>query len=397
MSNANLTSGTDSGDADGLLESITVKKSYADVRAGSEQFKMLNDDFAQLASMNLVDDDDYCYTLFMKSPLFDNTTFLCNALNTLYAEKYKDLLEKYPGILPWLTCCVSFCLARSEADLKLECNDNMKVIRPSTSSVFTLITKRKSASRKESFGSSGSSLDAGAEKKKAKLSAAQNPLFDHPIYKTHKVLFNIGKCASYCVPADFGALFMVPSLSNVTRQSNGKSSTVMGLRTMLTRPIIASLQSRSVKQYHYYNLCNVDFIIDVIKAMTNLEVKFNVISAGTMKDVRMLNIFNKSDRRGESVGANSELDPNLYYFVFINQFSTCAERKKTDVSLDLRCYYPTRYTIDVSMFELNETASENYKNTLSAKENELDDIYTKYRDIVENSEGANDVVDAFSL
>lgn len=350
---------------DSAAVKLGLIKSINELKQNDEHFITLQEDLKQIHEMTLVDDEKYLHSLYVKSSAFTTKEFLCNYLIRLYSSKYEDLIIKYPSIQPWLAFCVATCVSYNEGHLKtLCCSDAIKTIRLSSASTFKLVTKRRAPQDNENA-------------KRAKLPDIQNPLFENAIYTTHKILFNIGSCANYCVPSEFGSLFLSMMVGNVSRISSGnQKETVEGYKATLTRTIICSLQSRETTEYPCYRVAYVEDLLNTVTKLTGHPVNFNQLSIGIKKTMMRRNMIGLN-LEPTKIQGDSQLAPNKHYFCMLNNFQATLVSAENQV-LSLRAYVNDRFEIDNSVFEPSDRELETYDHIIEKHCDELERKYAEY-------------------
>lgn len=366
----------ESAEAKSVTNKPRVFTSISDLKKQDEKLQKMQEDFIKVTKMTLTDDEEYLYTLHMKSPAFADKSYLCNLLSNLYRSKYPEIFELYPGMVPWIIFCISYCLSKNEDQLKSLCVvEAVRLIKTSSASICNLITKRKRPIN-----------DASATaNKRAKLVSVNNPFFKNPIYNEYKILFNIGECAKYSASTDFAPLFLTLVTSTVSRMNGNMKVREDGYRANFSKMIVASLQSRELQsqdnKYTAYNIAFVDELIYYISQMTKREIDFDNLNLGIKKNMLKYEILGKLDpQKIDGV----QLNPDDHYFCLFGNFQGTIN--KDNHSISLRAYSSIRYDLPNRHFELKEEKEAAITEIISAKYEELQAIYDKYENLLESQE-----------
>lgn len=362
------------GDIDDKNDAPALKllSTIGELKHKDPRLLMLQEDFKRICEMTLLDNEEYLYSLFLKSPAFTTVEFLCNYLVSLYSTKYAELIEKYPSIMPWLIFCIGICRSHNEANLKnLCCLDTVKQIRISQASPFKLVCKRRTPE------------DVSPEAKRAKMQSAQNPFYKNPIYVAHRVLFSIGRCANYCVPSEFAALFLNVTVGQVSKISSGNVKDVIkGFRGSLSRTIVCSLQSRET-EYTCYRVAFVDNLLEIMTKLTGYPINFNQLNIGIKKNMMRRNLIG-SNLDEVRIQGDSHLMPDKHYFCLMNNFQGTVSQTENPV-LSLRTYSNIRYDIENEVFEPREDKTLHYEQVLELHREKLEAQYEAYENELNES------------
>lgn len=361
-------------------EELTIVQPVSKLKTTDDRLAALQRDFKLVHEMTLTDDDEYMYSLYIKSAAFTNMEFLCSYLVSLYSTKYSELINAYPGVLPWLIFCVTMCRSRGEGRLRKMCSvDTVKSISLSQASAFKFVSRRRPAV---------DTADEDSESaKRARSSQVPHPFLKNTYYQSHRALFSIGRCANYCVPSDFASLFLSvsPGMVRLAISGSKEKSIVPGYRATLSRRVVCSLQSREIN-YTCYRVAYVDDLLATVAKVTGHPVNFDQLSIGikmSMTSVKLLG--NESDLEPYKMSSNN-LESDKHYFCVIDSFQGSLAKTRNDTdgqivktrSLALRSYTNERYEIKNEVFDPSDETLEKYNTILKNKEAELEKRYEEY-------------------
>lgn len=419
--------------------SITTALSQAEVEAifVTEQLKQ---DYETLRSMTLLDDETELDTLFMRHSNFSKPNFLYNFLFNRYDRKYRDLFERYPGTVYWLTFCLSTLITRSEGTLASVCSGNtaagaiLRPVRMPLFDTFTVSLNRrarkerqqaaaaaaaaaandnkktdenetadaaKTASSGEDGGSSGSANSAATKRSRgkddvggsghAKRVSSSHDRPTHPFYRisislTNRNLFEIGRMTEHCVPPEFGVLF-VHARPGVCVKINTSADRVPlnGIRGTLSRPVIAPLVSRQNRGFTFIHLHYTDSLVQMMCRMAEASAGSNTtVNLGTKLTMRVDNLAQSVVSRGEKFSEHKgpvTLDTPPF-LTAINQFQCTMLSGNL---LDVKAYSDTVYRIGSELAMRNDER-QLFEETYQETKEELLDELERYQDALEEYE-----------
>lgn len=362
------------------MEELTIVQTVNELKMKDERLATLQRDLKLIHEMTLMDDDEYMYSLYIKSAAFTNMEFLCSYLVNLYSTKYAELINAYPGVLPWLIFCVTMCRSRSEGRLRKMCSvDTVKSISLSQASAFKFVSRRRPA------------VDVATEDaesvKRARSNQVPHPFLKNSYYQTHRALFSIGRCANYCVPSDFASLFLSvsPGMVRLAISGSKDKSVVPGYRATLSRRVVCSLQSREIN-YTCYRVAYVDDLLATVAKVTGHPVNFDQLSIGIKMSMNSVKLLGTESELEPVKMSGSNLDPNMHYFCVIDNFQGSLAKARKDAdgtmmktrSLALRSYTNDRYEIKNEVFDPSDETLAKYTAILKNKEAELEQLYEEY-------------------
>jgi RNAse (barnase) inhibitor barstar len=332
--NTYLTNGGVSNRISGLIP-ITEAKSQNEV-IDEATIKMLREDFSKVSKMTLLDCEDSKYTLFIKQDAFEQQNYMTNLLSRMYRDKYKHLFDKYPGMWNWLMFCLTMLIYRSENELKLECQySNQSNLQLGSHESFGIL--------KRNYDRAFIRTSKNVKKPKTNL---KHPLLEEKYFIQHESLFSIGSMVKYCIPTDFAIIHMTTSLSNVIKIiTKTDKRVVMGLKGSFSKPILTTLEQRTVQQFKFYSGSNMDDVNDVISKMLDMPIEFNMFNIGTKEQKLFFNVTKETIPNSMSSN-NNELKDDSCYFGLITNFQCVGKQTK---QVDVRTYLNTLYEINKNL------------------------------------------------
>lgn len=362
--------GVESSGGNDIPENI---KAFNDCFPKNEREAMAAD-FSLLEKMNLIDNDDKLYTLFMHSPSFHNSKYYFEFMSSMYRDHYKELYEKYESLSVYVEFCLATIIFENEARLKSICISNTLRL-PNSGSKFTKMLRNK-----RNFQDTN---NAEPNAKISKMNKPKHPFFDTEFYKSNQTIFSIGKCMLYCIPPDFAALFVQIKSSMVNKMEKSTPIPVKGLKITFSRPIICLISGRVNKTYTFENLEHLTHLGSIISEMTGLTQMRDAFTFGNKKNLQMIHIATS-----KAIESPSKCYDSGFIMVVVNNMSGYKLSNDTFTS---RTYSDRIYRLDDDA-HLNENELADCTTNNEAKQQELDMIIVKYEEICDQYEKNESII-----
>lgn len=380
--------------------------------------EQLKQDYETLRSMTLLDDPTELDTIFMRHTNFTKSNFLYNFLFSRYDRKYRELFERYPGAVYWLTFCLATLVTRSEGMLATICSANSAagaILRPTRTPLFDTfsmpstkrsrkdrnLTKKSSATGEEDQTTEKKDETAAEDTNKRKRSdetnvtakrvsssyeKPQHPFYATSISLTNRSLFEIGRMTDHCVPPEFAVLF-VHARPGICVKINTSADRVPlnGIRGTISRPIVAPLVSRQNRGFTFIHLHFTDSLVQMMCRMADGNAgNNNTINLGTKLNMRVDNLAQSVVSRGENFsdhkGAVTLDSPP--FLTAINQFQCTM---LTGNLVEIKAYTDTVFRIGHEL-ELKTEERQLFEETFRRTKDELLDELERYQDALEEYE-----------
>lgn len=327
---------------------------------------VLREDFDAITKMNLIDDEDTLYTLFMKSPSFIDIEFMINFLINMYRVKYEDLYNRYPSLSIFTTFCLSVVLARSENNLKSICNAaSGNIPQGCTKSIFGMMSRKREAIY---INTDNTRMRFEVKKRKAQI---VHPLLSHSFYLEHKSVFNLGTLTRYCVPTEFSILFTTAKPGAVLKILSRDNKVMYdGIRGTFSRSVVIALQSKAVSTYVFTHAPFMNNIGELITDMTGLSTENDIFNVGIKRKAIFDNITTKTVTGAEKVNYTDG-----FYMGVLSTFMCVATDSKT---VDIRSYVERGYKLDDSVLDMDDKHIAHLEAINASKESELLKIIVEY-------------------
>lgn len=358
-------------------------------------FSELKNDFEALQKMNLVDDEAYLDELYYHNVLFPKNLFLFNNLIKLYKTRYANFLKKYKTLELYMLYCLASIIFRSELAFKKDCLAASKIEEIKLMSYDNIpdvcnfgARKRKLRLMKKQNATMETELnkptDDGGEEKKQKLDQSkktlQHPFFDLLFYKQHTVVFHLGECLKYCIPADFAQLQMTATFGTVTKIKAGSEKQMFdGLRLAFRKPIVTELSVRLGKSYSFLNCLGLSAIDEVIHQMTSFTSLSDSFSFGRKQDVKCRDLVKDIEAQLKTDATTDETNERI--IALVNNFSVFARKNKT---FACKSYSNIVQILDKSSVSISPDLEQVFNRELEMTSEQTDRIIDEYYEKLEN-------------
>jgi hypothetical protein len=269
-----------------LEETKTMQECYDDIK----EFEILRADIKKIQEMNLIDDEDYLYTLYMKQPGLSSPNYLYSLIVRLYCDKYSELFDAYPSLRVFLMFVTSFLCLRSEEELKRACGINAHVNIGGRHASFTTMSLN---TMKRRLNFDNCEYKATPEKK----AKSTHPFLNSSEFHRWRPLFEIGTMTKYILPSEFAILNCSLTKSQVRsygRQNDHSDTT--GLRGNLKIPIIVSLKTRTNQNYNFASFSSMGAIEKLITLMTSINADEEPNTFGSKMNMRICDVRDGSSK-----------------------------------------------------------------------------------------------------
>lgn len=273
------------------VDIVTVKSWSEAVK--SVQTEEMVKDLNEIKNMNLTDDEDYLFNMYVHSPGLSDQLTLVSFLGGLYEAKYSHLFEKYNSLIMWLYYVLYQSICRGLKNVVEDNSTHKEEISKNTFSKFITrkSLKRKMASHaKEMSGPSVPKIFKTNIEQPNILEGKKHIFYTTSVYTGNPEVFTIGKFINQLLPSDFAILSSSCTFrkSNIAMGNNAAEMVNCG-HIAFAQPILVQMFARSVRTYVFVGASNVEKLINAVKAMVNLEC-INGLTIGTLKEQTMSNL-----------------------------------------------------------------------------------------------------------
>lgn len=278
---------------------IVTVKSWSEA-VNSVQTEDMVRDLNEIKNMNLVDDEDYLFNMYVHSPGLSDQLTLVSFLGGLYEAKYPHLFEKYNSLIMWLYYVLYQSICKGLKNVVEDNSTHKEEISKNTFSKFITrkSLKRKMASHaKEMSGSSAPKIYKTTNNEQSSILEGKKHIFyTTSTYTGNTDVFTIGKFANQLLPSDFAILSSACTFrkSNIAMGNNAAEVVNCG-HIAFAQPILVQMYARSVRAFLFVGASNVEKLIEAVKAMVNLEC-INGLTIGTLKEQTMSNLDVSRDK-----------------------------------------------------------------------------------------------------
>lgn len=209
----------------------------------------LSRDFEQVRCMNLLDKESMD-VIFSYGPGFDlkDKRWVFNFLTGMYADKYADLMKKYPSLFTWLCFNILTLVFNKIATL-----EGIKA------GAYTGIPINNMNIQKRKRLRVGTTVNNNPTANSSNVS--DHPLLQSSIFNTYAAIFRISDLLKYAIPSDFGALHAIHTFSKKTIHSSGSNSVIRPcINVEINPPMVVDFITRKVKDFKFNNMTNHEMV-----------------------------------------------------------------------------------------------------------------------------------------
>lgn len=364
-----------------------VNMTYEDFKSEREcrlnaSYEALANDFSKITKMNLLDDDNMLYTLMVRHVAFDNKQYCFGALANLYRERYSDLYSKYDSLSVYIEYCLSTIIFTSESKLRSACITN--AVRLPNSGNFAGFSKIMRNKRKLET-TDGSTLDAKISRRSNnKQTMPRHPFYDSTFYKMKQILFSIGKCTEYCIPAEFSSLSFMSAQSTLNKLDKTTTTPYQGLKLTFPKPLVCILNTRDCKNFTFIDMEHMSNLAIILNEMTGKAVSPTSFSFGTKQKMEIINIADGRTMEKSYTDFTMTLVHNMSIFQLMNN------------SLVGKSYSSYLYRLDDSS-KIDERSLEQCQKLIDQNQSVADDLVDKFEAACEAINSANDASNESNL